>query len=50
MVVPNGFNDRGSPTSISFLGRLYGEAAVVSLARAYQEASDWDEKVPEGFR
>ena len=39
VVVPNGFNDKGTPTSISFLGKLYGEAAAISLARAYQEAT-----------
>ena len=50
VVVPNGFNDKGSPTSISFLGKLYGEAAAVSLARAYQEVTDWDEKVPPLFK
>jgi Asp-tRNA(Asn)/Glu-tRNA(Gln) amidotransferase A subunit family amidase len=50
VVVPNGFNDRGSPTSISFIGKLYGEAPVISIARAYQEASEWDEKHPEMFR
>jgi Asp-tRNA(Asn)/Glu-tRNA(Gln) amidotransferase A subunit family amidase len=50
MVVPNGFNDRGSPTSISFLGRLYGEAAIVLLARAYQDATDWDDQHPEMFK
>lgn len=50
VVVPNGFNDRGSPTSISFLGKLFGEAAVVALAHAYQQASEWDEKVPPMFK
>jgi Asp-tRNA(Asn)/Glu-tRNA(Gln) amidotransferase A subunit family amidase len=49
-VVPDGFNDRGSPTSISFIGRLFGEASVLALARAYQEASDWDEKHPDRFK
>ncbi len=49
LVVPNGFNDQGSPTSISFLGKLYGEAALVEFARKYQEASEWDEKVPPLF-
>jgi Asp-tRNA(Asn)/Glu-tRNA(Gln) amidotransferase A subunit family amidase len=49
LVVPNGFNDQGSPTSISFLGKLYGEAALVAFARAYQEATEWDEKVPPLF-
>jgi len=49
LVVPNGFNKEGSPTSISFLGKLYGEAALVAFARAYQEATEWDEKVPPLF-
>jgi Asp-tRNAAsn/Glu-tRNAGln amidotransferase A subunit and related amidases len=50
IVVPNGVNDRGNPTSISFLGKLFGEAAVVSLAHAYQQASEWDEKIPPLFK
>lgn len=50
LVVPNGFNDQGSPTSISFLGKLYGESALVAFAQAYQAASEWDEKVPPLFK
>jgi Asp-tRNA(Asn)/Glu-tRNA(Gln) amidotransferase A subunit family amidase len=50
LVVPNGFNDQGSPTSISFLGELYGEMVLVNFARAYQEASEWDEKIPPLFK
>lgn len=50
LVMPNGFNAQKSPTSISFLGRLYGEAELIALGRAYQEASDWDEKNPELFK
>ena len=50
MVVPNGFNDKGSPTSISFLGKLYGEAAIISMAHAYQQVSEWENKVPPGFK
>ena len=49
LVMPNGFTDKGSPTSISFLGKLYGEAALIALGRAYQEASEWDEKIPPSF-
>ncbi|HMJ69279.1 MAG TPA: amidase [Cyclobacteriaceae bacterium] len=49
LVVPNGFNEQGSPTSISFLGKLYGEAALVAFARAYQDGSEWDEKTPPLF-
>lgn len=50
VVVPNGFNDKGSPTSISFLGKLFGEASIISLVRAYQEATDWEDKVPPLFK
>ncbi|CAN5177806.1 amidase [soil metagenome] len=49
VVIPNGFNDKGSPTSISFLGKLYGEAAAVSLARAFQEATEWENMIPPLF-
>lgn len=49
VVVPNGFNNSGSPTSISFLGKLYGEAAPLLLARAYQEATEWEDKQPPLF-
>ena len=50
VVVPNGFNTQGSPTSISFLGKLFGEAAVISLAHAYQQASEWENLVPPLFK
>ncbi|MBP9924675.1 MAG: amidase [Cyclobacteriaceae bacterium] len=50
VVVPNGYNDKGSPTSISFLGKLYGEATIVSLAHAYQQATEWENKVPPLFK
>ena len=49
LVLPNGFNSRGTPTSISFLGKLYGEAALVTIGRAYQEATQWEDIHPRGF-
>ncbi len=50
LVMPNGFNKQGSPTSISFLGKLFGEAGLISLGRAYQETSDWEEAYPPLFK
>ncbi|MBL7844002.1 MAG: amidase [Cyclobacteriaceae bacterium] len=50
VVVPNGFNNTGSPTSISFLGKLYGEAAPLFVARAYQEATEWEDQQPPFFK
>jgi Asp-tRNA(Asn)/Glu-tRNA(Gln) amidotransferase A subunit family amidase len=48
-VVPNGFDQRGNPTSISFIGGLFDEASVLMAARAYQEATDFDEQHPPLF-
>lgn len=48
-VVPDGFDERGNPTSISFIGRLFDEASILMAARAYQEATDFDEQHPPLF-
>jgi Asp-tRNA(Asn)/Glu-tRNA(Gln) amidotransferase A subunit family amidase len=45
--VPNGFTVDGKPTSITFMGRLFGEAPMLALARAYQEAAGWHLKHPD---
>ena len=44
--VPNGFTADGKPTSITFLGRLYAEAEMLALARAYQERAGFHLKHP----
>lgn len=49
VVVPNGFNSAGSPTSISFLGNLFDEATILAVARLYQEATEFDELHPPLF-
>lgn len=46
VVVPNGFNESGSPTSITFIGRLFGEATLLSVAKRYQDATDFHTKHP----
>jgi Asp-tRNA(Asn)/Glu-tRNA(Gln) amidotransferase A subunit family amidase len=47
VVVPNGFRrSDGTPTSITFMGRLYGETAALSLALAYQQGTDFHLKHP----
>ncbi len=50
VVVPNGFNDEGSPTSISFLGNLFDEATILSVAKVYQNATKFDELHPPLFK
>ena len=39
--VPNGFDDDGTPTGILFVGKLYGEAEMLRLAKAYQDATNF---------
>jgi Asp-tRNA(Asn)/Glu-tRNA(Gln) amidotransferase A subunit family amidase len=36
----------GTPVSLTFLGNLYGEAQLLALARAYQEATGFHRKHP----
>ena len=50
MVLPNGFNDEGGPTSISFIGKLYDEATLLVVAKSYQDATDFHLKHPGGFK
>lgn len=40
IVVPNGFREDGTPTSITFTGGLFGENALIAVAGAYQRATD----------
>ena len=50
VVVPNGFNEKGRPTSISFLGNLYDEAGVLWFAKMFQDATGFDEMHPPLFK
>lgn len=40
VVVPNGFQRNGRPTSITFTSKLYEEGMALSVARAYQMATE----------
>ncbi len=46
VVLPNGFDDKGAPTSISFIGSLYGEAKLLRVAKAFQDATSFHLKHP----
>lgn len=47
VVVPNGFNDKGSPVSLTFVGKLYDEATLLAVAKIYQDATEFHLKHPE---
>jgi len=47
--IPNGFDQKNSPTSISIIGRLFDEGTILLLARRYQEMTGFDEIHPPMF-
>src|SRR5579871_1900735 len=49
VILPHGFNEKGNPTSLTFMGKLFGEAKMLSLARAYQQTTDWHLRRPKGI-
>jgi len=49
LVLPNGFNENGSPTSITFLANYMDEASLIALGEAFQAATDYDDKHPPMF-
>jgi Asp-tRNA(Asn)/Glu-tRNA(Gln) amidotransferase A subunit family amidase len=49
LTLPNGFRDDGTPVSLSFIGRLFGETELLAVGKAYQEATGFHRKHPEGF-
>ena len=47
VVVPNGFRlSDGTPTSVTFTGRLFGEADLLAVADLYQRATDFHVRRP----
>ena len=50
VVVPNGFMKNGLPTSITFVGKLFDEARILAVAKAYQDATGFQLKHPPMFK
>jgi Asp-tRNA(Asn)/Glu-tRNA(Gln) amidotransferase A subunit family amidase len=46
VVLPNGFTKAGTPVSICFIGKLFGEAPMLEAAKAYQDATDFHRRHP----
>lgn len=44
--ISTGFNKQGLPTSITLIGNLYDEATILEVAKAYQDATHWDNMHP----
>ncbi|MFN8352955.1 MAG: amidase [Spirosomataceae bacterium] len=46
VVLPNGFRAENRPVSITFMGKLFGEAKLLQVAKAYQDATTFHKKHP----
>lgn len=49
VVLPHGFREDGTPVGLSLIGRLYGEAETLAVAKAYQDATDFHSRRPPRF-
>jgi Asp-tRNA(Asn)/Glu-tRNA(Gln) amidotransferase A subunit family amidase len=46
LCLPNGFRKEGTPTAMTFTGKLFGETDLLTLAKAYQDATGHHKKRP----
>ncbi|MGI8842944.1 MAG: amidase [Gemmatimonadaceae bacterium] len=46
VILPHGFREDGTPVSLTFLGKLFGERELLAAAHAYQSATDWHLRHP----
>jgi Asp-tRNA(Asn)/Glu-tRNA(Gln) amidotransferase A subunit family amidase len=44
--LPNGFRKSGTPTAMTFTGKLFGETDLLTLAKTYQDATGHHKKRP----
>lgn len=46
VVLPDGFSSDSTPTSITFIGKLFDEGLLIAVAKKYQDATDFHRKHP----
>lgn len=47
--IPCGFTERGLPVGLMFSGRMFEDAKVLQLAYAFEQATEWHERVPQRY-
>lgn len=50
LIFPTGVNKNNLPTSITLIGKLYDEATLLAIAKAYQDATNFNKQHPEMFK
>ena len=49
MSLPAGFGAGGMPVGLQLIGNYFEESALLHAAHAFQQATDWHERVPPGY-
>ncbi|RZL94236.1 MAG: Asp-tRNA(Asn)/Glu-tRNA(Gln) amidotransferase subunit GatA [Variovorax sp.] len=49
MSLPVGFGEANMPVGLQLIGNYFGEAKLLNAAHRFQQATDWHQKMPEGF-
>ena len=49
MSLPAGFGEGGLPVGLQLIGNYFDEARLLHAAHAFQQATDWHQRVPPGF-
>jgi len=49
MSIPCGFGADGRPVGLQIIGNYFDEERLLNVAHRYQLATDWHQKVPEGY-
>ena len=47
VVVPNGFIEDGTPSAMTFVGKLHAETEILAVAKRYQDATDFHLQHPD---
>jgi aspartyl-tRNA(Asn)/glutamyl-tRNA(Gln) amidotransferase subunit A len=49
MSIPVGFGAKDRPVGLQIIGKHFGEAKLLNVAHAYQQATDWHTRAPAGI-
>jgi aspartyl-tRNA(Asn)/glutamyl-tRNA(Gln) amidotransferase subunit A len=49
MSLPAGFGEGGMPVGLQLIGNYFQEGALLHAAHAFQQATGWHQRVPQGF-
>ena len=50
LTVPNGFTQGDLPSGLHLIGKPYDEATILRLGWAYEQVTDWRNRLPSGLR